>query len=88
MSSKLKLSPQESNVFNTLTKIRPLAASVFHLYCKAKGLSGKDVTAATVVSHRRMQQHVGVLIARINKKQRKFVAKPGESERTYVLRRR
>lgn len=88
MSSKpVKLSPQETRVFDQLKLARSMnyKAVVVELYRAAK-----DMKATPRVAHRRMQQHVGVIVARLNKKQKKYVIKPGgkDAPRTYVLRRR
>lgn len=87
MSSKrasvIKLSPQETRVMAALRTSKVLP--VEQLYSAAKKL----ITAARV-PHRAQQQHVGVLIARLNKKQQRFTIKPGGKDhpRTYKLTRR
>lgn len=88
MSSKLKLSPQEHRVLLCLEAHRVtdnIPVSVEKLYRAAKLTDVKKLPA-----HRRMQQHVGVIIARLNVKRKKFVVRPGgkDAPRTYVLRRR
>lgn len=79
----VKLSKQESQIFVVLKARKTMA--VIDLYASAVG----GVRAMKMRNqHRRMQQHVGVLIARINAKQRKFVIKPGDEPRTYSMKRR
>lgn len=88
ISAPKNLSPQERRLFNTLTNYMRYGATVFHLYCQVKGLSVPKIRAAAKLSHRKMQQHVGVLVQRTNAKQRRFLIKPGKRPRTYCMTRR
>lgn len=78
-----KLSPQEDRVFKALLFAK--SADVLQLYRIARATTYKQ---ADRVPHRRRQQHVGVLVMRINKKRRKHVIVPGDRPRTYKLTRR
>lgn len=82
-----KLSPQETRVLSVLMVMRKRTAHIDFLYRQAKVLSVAEIRK---VPHRKMQQHVGVVIARVNRKRRKFVIKPGgkDAPRTYRLTRR
>lgn len=95
MSSKpVKLSPQEDRVFHYLKTARTRDRDVIDngglCYVEKLYRCAKQTDAKRLPAHRRMQQHVGVIVARINKKQKKYVIKPGgkDAPRTYVLRRR
>lgn len=81
-----KLSPQEGRVLARLMLAKKMnyRALVQELYCAAKDTT---VEQASRVPHRRRQQHVGVLVARINKKRRRTMIVPG-GDHTYVIRRR
>lgn len=89
MSNKApaKLSPQEQRVLDRLMLAKSMnyIPIVRELYGAAK-----DSARLPRLEHRKMQQHVGVIIARINKKRRKFVIVPGgkDAPRTYKLIRR
>ncbi len=80
-----RLSPQEQIVSECL--LNKKKCSVFFLYWNARKI---NVRVASRIEDRRMQQHVGVIVARINKKRRKFVIVPGgkAEPRTYKLTRR
>lgn len=82
-----KLSPQEDRVHLTLKGCGNSGADVGYLYAMATQRIG---TKRSRIPHRKMQQHVGVLIARINKKRRRTIIVPGGKKlpHTYVIRRR
>lgn len=87
-ASVIKLSPQEKRVMFCLTvwrKEHKKPAPVERLYMHAREVSNRKLPP-----HRVMQQHVGVIVARLNKKQRRFAILPGGKKhpRTYELTRR
>lgn len=81
-----KLSPQEGRVYDALAKARTFGCSVFYLYRTAREMSALAALKRRI-KDRQMQQHVGVLVARLNKKRRRTMIVPGGGH-NYILRRR
>lgn len=78
----VKLSPQETKVMGAFSAARQLPVKTLYRVARGLKLSNK------LPAHRAMQQHVGVLVARLNRKRRKFVIVPGDRPRTYKIVRR
>jgi len=88
-----ELSLQEERVYTSLLVRKGRSVGVHRLYSAAKrprpsGYTSSEARAQDKIPHRKMQQHVGALVARINKKVKRFVIKPGDEPRTYKLVRR